>query len=592
VWEQQNGDGITVLPYRLDAALGNAQRVLGTPHFWGDSQNAWNAGATGHWPEFKQPWSMSYYAEAELPFQFALAEAFTVCDAYHCSIHTSTNPNRLFMFTGTNDPTGADGGPAITNDHDSIGAPEDGYTWTTYPERLEAAGISWKVYQDLADNFSDNSLAGFRQYRQPFADGTPSPLVDKGLSTNLTNASLDGFRNDVLAGALPQVSWIVGPAAYSEHPGPSSPVQGAFYTQQVLDALTADPDVWSRTVLLVMFDENDGYFDHVPPPAAPSLNPDASLAGASTVDDASERHPDDGRVFGPGPRVPMCVVSPWSRGGWVDSRAYDHTSLVRFLEARFGVMEPNISPWRRAVLGDLTTAFDFRHPNRKPFPTLPVLTREEATAIRSAQDALPQIPVPFGAEGTFPVQETGMRPSRALPYELSVDALVDSDVSLAFSSSGEAAAVFHVYDRLRLDAVPRRYTVEAGGALADSWDLTGDGRYDLWVMGPNGFLRHVQGASADGLEVEVRAGRKVSVRLVNGGDESCTFVLTPNAYRSAGKRVRVKAGGQRVRSWPLSRRHRWYDFTVTCDEVPGFSRRFGGRAENGKPGVSDPAMGT
>lgn len=591
VWEQQTADDTTVLPYRLDAAMGNAQRVFGTPHFWLDAHEAWNKGATGHWPQFKANWSMGYYGEAELPFQFALARAFTICDAYHCSVQGSTNPNRLFMFTGMNDPTGAGGGPAITNLNDTIGPPETGYTWTTYAERLESAGVSWKVYQDLADNFSDNSLAGFRQFRAPFASGAASPLVEKGLSTTLTDANLDGFRDDVRAGALPQVSWIVPPAGYSEHPGPSSPVQGAWYTQEVLNALTEDPEVWSRTVLLVMFDENDGFFDHVPPPSAPSLNPDLSVAGASTVDDATERYT-DGRVFGPGPRVPMIVVSPWSRGGWVDSQAFDHTSILRFLEARFGVSEPNISTWRRTVLGDLTSAFDFKHPNRKPFPTLPQLTREEATAIRDAQQLLPQVPIPLGTAGTLPTQAAEIRPSRALPYELHVDATVGSDVRLAFRVTGDAAAVFHVYDRLRLDAVPRRYTVAAGATAEDGWDAV-DGRYDLWVMGPNGFLRHFEGAAAEigGPEVEVAAGRTVSIRLVPG-DEGRTFVLTPNAYRRpTAKRVRVAKGVKRVR-WALSRKHRWYDFTITCEETPGFARRCAGRAENGRRGVTDPAMGT
>jgi phospholipase C len=595
VWEQQTGNGTVILPYHLDAAAGNALRVLGTPHFWGDAQSAWNHGAMGHWPEFKQPQSMGFYEEAELPFQFALARAFTVCDAYHCSIQGSTNPNRLFMFTGTNDPTGAGGGPAITNQNDSVGPPETGFTWTTYAERLEATGVSWKVYQDLADNFSDNSLAGFRQFRQPFADGTPSPLVAKGLSTTLTNGNLDGLRADIQAGTLPQVSWIVAPAALSEHPSPSSPVLGAWYTQEVLNSLTADPDLWSRTVLLVMFDENDGFFDHVPPPCAPSLRPDLSTAGASTVDDTTERYVFDGQVFGPGPRVPMCVVSPWSRGGWVDSETFDHTSLVRFLEARFGVTEPNISAWRRAVLGDLTSAFDFQHPNRKPFPALPQLTREEAAAINRAQQVLPQVPVPLGSAGTLPVQPNDIRPSRALPYELHVDAAVAvgaSEIGLTFRVTGTQAAVFHVYDRLDLDAIPRRYTVESGKSLDDVW--AADGRYDLWVMGPNGFLRQFEGTApaAGGVEVRVDAGKKVSVELTNDGDAPCTFVVTPNAYRSRAVRVRVPAGARKVRRWPLSRKHRWYDFTVTCDAVAAFARRFAGRAENGRKGVTDPAMGS
>lgn len=594
VWEQQLANGTTVLPYHLDATLGNAQRVIGTPHSYPDAQSAWAKGSFGHWPQFKAQWSMGYYEQAELPFQFALANAFTICDAYHCSFHGGTNPNRLFMFTGTNDPFATGGGPAITNQNDFLGPPEEGFTWTTYAERLEAAGVSWKVYEDLLDNFTDNSLAGFRQYREPFYANTPSPLVQKGLSSTLTNANLDGLRNDVLGGSLPQVSWIVAPAGYSEHPGPSSPVQGGFYTQEVLNVLTAAPDVFARTVLLVMFDENDGFFDHVPPPCAPSLRTDLSMAGASTVDDAAERYSIDGGVFGPGPRVPMTIVSPWSRGGWVDSQAFDHTSLIRFIEERFGVSEPNISPWRRAVMGDLTSAFDFRHPNRKPFLIYPQFTRQQATDIRNAQQALPQVPVPLGNAGTLPVQATGFRPSRALPYELHVDTeeLLDG-VRLTFRVTGAQAAVFHVYDRLDLAAVPRRYTVESGKTLDDTWQADGDGAYDLWVMGPNGFLRHVQGTvPTSGVEVIVEAGRIVRVRLANGGVEPRTFVLLPNAYRPPiGREVRVNGGVARSRRWPLSGRQRWYDFTVTCMEVPGFSRRFAGRAENGRASISDPAMG-
>ncbi len=223
VWEQQEDDGTTVLPYHLDSATGNAQRVLGTPHFWGDAHAAWNKGATGQWPAYKFPWSMGYYEEQEVAFQFALARAFTVCDAYFCSIHSSTNPNRLFMFTGTNDPAGAGGGPVITNDHDSIGPPAEGYLWTTYPERLEAAGISWKVYQVSPTTSATTPWPASGNTASRTSLGTPSPLVQKGLSTTLTSPTMDELRADVLADTLPEVSWIVAPTAYSEHAGPSSP---------------------------------------------------------------------------------------------------------------------------------------------------------------------------------------------------------------------------------------------------------------------------------------------------------------------------------------------------------------------------------
>eukprot|EP01035_Chromulina_nebulosa_P032939 gene32938-44062_t len=195
----------------------------------------------------------------------------------------------------------------------------------------------------MADNFTDNPVAGFKTFRDSH-DGKPGSdprLAQLGLSTR----KLDGLREDVLTGALPQVSWIVAPAAASEHPGPSSPVQGADYTAQVIEALTADPAVWARTVLFIMFDENDGFFDHVPPPAPPSAD-----GGGSTVDTTGEYHLETtaseaaterpelmGRPYGLGPRVPMYVVSPWSRGGWVSSEVFDHTSVIRFMETRFGV---------------------------------------------------------------------------------------------------------------------------------------------------------------------------------------------------------------------------------------------------------------
>ena len=161
VWQQSNGTRI-VQPYHLDSTTGNAQRVDGTPHSWSDAHDAWDDGRMSAWPEVKDDWSMGYYERAEVPFQFALADAFTLCDAYHCSIQAGTNPNRLFLWTGTNGPTGADVA-AVVNEWDSLGEPTTGYTWTTYPERLEQAGVSWKVYQSMPDNFGDNSARRVRE---------------------------------------------------------------------------------------------------------------------------------------------------------------------------------------------------------------------------------------------------------------------------------------------------------------------------------------------------------------------------------------------------------------------------------------------
>lgn len=658
VWQQQRTNGAVLTPYHLDGSANNAQRASGANHTWVDSQNAWDSGRMSNWPTYKTDVSMGYFKEKEIPFQFALANAFTLCDAYHCSMHTGTDANRSFHITGTNGPTAA--GVAFVNNEwdymDGLAASANtGYTWKTYAERLEAAGVSWISYQNMPDEWGDNMLGAFQQFRRanlasgfpvasggapgvPYAntgqalpyhaydaaaDNAANPLY-KGIANTLPGTTpetyLDAFKRDIREGRLPQVSWINAPSIYCEHPGPSSPVQGAWFLQEVLDALTAVPEVWSKTVLLVNFDENDGYFDHVPSPSAPSRNPDQSLAGKSTLSDTDMQyeyfaHPappgsksqpaQDGRVYGPGPRVPLYAISPWSRGGWVNSQVFDHTSVLRFLEERFGVKEPNISPFRRAVCGDLTSAFNFKTPNNEPLPTLNGRsTRAEADQLRKSQQALPAVPLPVDMQ--LPIQTGGTRPSRALPYELHTSARCSANgvVELLFSNTGTQAAVFHVYDRYKLNRVPRRYVVEAGKTLSDTWNAQQDnlGLYDLWVLGPNGYHRHFKGdlsrIADSGAAPEIRvcydiANGDVYVDLLNTGMNACLFTVTPQAYRKDGPwRVKLAGKGTDSRRWSLAGSGRWYDFAVTCDTDPAFYRRFAGRVETGAHTVSDPAMGT
>ncbi|MET3667993.1 phosphocholine-specific phospholipase C [Caulobacter sp. 1776] len=580
-------------PFALNSAKTFAHmRVEGTPHNWTDAQDAWDQGRMDRWPEAKRPWSMGYFQRADIPFQFALADAFTLCDAYHCATQTGTNTNRLFLWTGTNDPLGKAGGPSISNSHDRFaeqGGAAESYGWTTYPERLLRAGVTWRIYQDMADNFTDNPLAGFKTFRDSFKGlpGSDPRLKQLGLTT----WHLDKLREDVVAGRLPQVSWIIAPAADSEHPMPSSPAQGADYTARVIDALTADPKVWARTVFLVMFDENDGFYDHVPPPAPPSRDAAGKLLGGSTIDLTGEHHlvrnptekkaeRDDlmGRPYGLGPRVPLYVISPWSRGGWVDSQVFDHTSVIRFLEARFGVREPNISPWRRAVCGDLTSCFDFKTPNDRPFPTLPPTAPDAKRA-----NALGRTKPPTPDAIVAPEQAKGTRPSRALPYALAVDARMrDGAVTLAFINAGEATAVLQVYDRLRLDAVPRRYTVGPGATLEDAWPA---GAHDLWVLGPNGFHRRVAG---DDAAVELAARAKdgaLVLTLTNTGAEPRAVVI------EAGKPWRVTLAAQETREHVFATHQGWYDLTAHVEGHPTWLRRLAGRVETGKDSISDPLMG-
>ena len=101
VWFQSDGQK-EIPPFHLDTKTTNAIAHPGTPHSFGDSQAAWNQGKFGYWPKYKNPFSMGYFKREDVPFQFALAEAFTICDAYHCSITTGTDPNRIVFWSGSN----------------------------------------------------------------------------------------------------------------------------------------------------------------------------------------------------------------------------------------------------------------------------------------------------------------------------------------------------------------------------------------------------------------------------------------------------------------------------------------------------------
>jgi len=616
VWFQSDG-AREIPPYHLDTATTSALRVPGTPHAFNNAQAAWNQGKFGFWPKYKTQFSMGYYRRADLPYQFALAEAFTICDAYHCSVTTGTDPNRVVFWSGSSfDPvlrakgincTDADSEPDNLRCWITGALPSPGYTyagsaltWPTIPEVLEQAGISWRIYQDPNDNWTGAMHGGlaFAGVR----DAKPgSPLYEKGMR----HWSLDQLARDAQRGSLPQVSWVLPPMLWSEHPGPSSPAQGAEFAARVLQALTASPETWSRTVVFQTFDENDGMFDHVPPPAPPSYNADGTLAGGSTLKLEGEYFSDPGRQhlnpedtisgtvrpWGLGPRVPMYVISPWSKGGWVNSQVFDHTSVGQFLERRFGITIPGISPWHRAVCGDLLSSFDFVSPNDPAVPSLPD-THGSFTLVEQAIKRPKPVPPAVPAQ-LF--QERGSRLSRALPYVLHADAVVSADgVVLDFRNDGAAGAVFHVYDKRHLDRIPRRYTVEAGHDLKDHWRADSDGRYDLWVIGPGGFMRSFAGdLSFAGLNVTLSyrpRQRKVVFDFQNADQVIRKISLASDVYGPKAIRVIEVAPGSRVAlDWDVARSGNWYD--ITLDAGPGFTRRFAGRIETGKDSVSDPAMG-
>ncbi|ANW21555.1 phosphocholine-specific phospholipase C [Streptomyces clavuligerus] len=600
VWHQSDG-AREVLPYRPDLDDLGMQFLAGLRHYWSDGHAAWNNGKYDRWLPAKSAGTMAHLTRDDIPFHYALADAFTVCDAYHCSFIGATDPNRYYMWTGHTGNDGAGGGPVLGNE-------EVGYDWTTYPERLERAGISWKIYQDIGDgldaagrwgwirdayrgNYGDNSLLYFNRYR----DARPGdPLHDKartGTDARRGEGYFDRLRADVVGGTLPQISWITAPEAFSEHPNwPTN--YGAWYIARVLDALTADPAVWARTALFLTYDENDGYFDHVPPPFPPA----SAAQGRSGVDSSLDHFPGNGAYgagpYGLGPRVPTLVVSPWSTGGYVCSETFDHTSLIRFMEARFGVAEPQISPWRRAVCGDLTSAFDFSL--RKPRPVgLPATDAYEPPDGERHPDVVPVPP----ADPRMPVQERGSRPARPLPYAPLVDGASVPETgrfTLTFSGGPRAGACFLVTSANRGDG-PWTYTTPAGGRLSDTWNsVHSQGVYDLTVYGPNGFLRTFRGQNtAPGPEVTARhaAKRGVELTMTNPTDTTCRLTLT-NAYGGGRRTFTVRPGGQLRHTVELRGRRRWYDLTVVSSDDSRFLRRFAGHLENGTPGVSDPATVT
>jgi phospholipase C len=619
VWQQpshEHPDG-HVLPYHGDSRLTRSFTVEGADQSHQENLTILNGGRYDRWGhngELKQ--RMLHYGPGDLPFYYALADAFTICDAYHCSTLTQTYPNRLHLFTGCNGGGTVGGDPMMQNYGEdqtpSADMTEDhpldpaAYRWTTYAERLQAAGIDWKVYQEY-DNFGDNLLSVFPSFRPCDRE---SPLYKRGRSwvsehkqgpdrTRSDGQQLvEAFRADIAAGTLPQVSWIVTSADLSEHPR-AVPARGEHVTAQLIEALVDHPEVFAKTAFILTYDEAGGFYDHALPPVPP-VRPES---GFSTVSVAGEikTYKEGGAKkaanLGPHPiglgiRVPAIVVSPWSRGGQVSSELFDHTSVVRFVEKRFGVHEPNVSDWRRSVTGDLTSAFDFSRPGTAPAPDF-----------ASARDFQKRIDLSAAGEAiAIPAQQRpatplgGTRPARPLPYAFTVDGGVTPEgrFRLAMANGGQGGVVLTVHDASDRLA-PWHYTIGAGHAHAsEQWHEAGlTDHYDLIVRGPNGFLHHYAGTLAGGPEARFEAvGDGVRVHLANTGKAPVRFAVAMDAAY-AGRRpaeyLTVEPGKTAASLWPLAKSDGWHDLTVTAVGDDRFLRRFAGSIGNRR---TDPAIGT
>ncbi|MCR5891107.1 MULTISPECIES: phospholipase C, phosphocholine-specific [Burkholderia] len=578
-------------------------------HSWSGTHSAWNNGRYDNWADAKTSGTMYYFTQKDIPFYYALASAFTVCDAYHCSMLGPTDPNRLYLWTGCCGNV-AGYSPYTTNTMTGTG-------WTTMPERLNTAGVTWKFYQDKGNgldaahgygeyngsksdlwwngNYGDNVILNFKQYQNlgagdPLAPALNGTQIDpsgggKEYDTNLFSQ----LRADVANGTLPQVSWIAAPYAYCEHPSWAAS-GGEWYVSSVLDALTSNPAVWASTVLLVMYDENDGLFDHMPP-AVPASS--AAGTGRSTVSTAAEFVSGSGAAsdgsasgdvpIGLGPRVPMFVISPWSKGGKVNSQVFDHTSVIRFLEARFGLQETNITPWRRTVCGDLTSAFDFSNADR----TVPAIQPPASNMNPNG----PAVPIPYPTTTAVPAQTAGRSTACRLPYEFFVQGKVNragNALSLTMTNTGTAGVHLQAWVD-GTSTIPRHYTIAAGAGrcanLSDSLALNAGGSYDYSVYGPNGFLQTFRGSIGSsgntGSTAEVSlcydvANGNVQITLDNSaGSAATTFQLTDNAYgMNTRQSVTVAAGATQAVTWYGD--GGWYDASIRDANDPNFLRRVAG----------------
>jgi phospholipase C len=603
-------DGGYLLPFRVDTSKVDGQDLGDLAHDWDTTHLAWNGGRYDGWPTVKTEMTMGYFSESDIPFQRALASAFTICDAYHCSIQGPTTPNRLYHWTGMIDPAGTAGGPATSNPPDY----QPVYTWTTYPERLQKAGISWQVYanDEVGDgsdgyvgDYGDNPLWLFQAYHDALASTNPKvhQLADRaslratwkpdsGQGKNV-NHVISQFTADCASGKLPAVSWVVAPYLYSEHPA-ARPVDGAAYVQGVLNALWAKPELWAKTVVLINYDENDGFFDHVPPPVPPAGTAAEFLPAIQPIEDGLPPASGPLTPIGLGPRVPMTVISPWSHGGWVNSQVHDHTSVLRFLEAWTGVRETNISTWRRQICGDLTGCFDFSSATTT-IPLLPNTSslRQKADAIESTLPT-PTTP-PTGAQVT-PVQDAGRIKARALPYQPSANfSAASGQVGVALTNTGSATFPFAVYAHhlLVLDAAT---PIDVAAAAAGATTIAADpitGGYNIEVHGPGGFLARATGnalSTLAGLDAQLAVGGTsarplVKLTATNRGLAAQTFTIT--SLSSVPTTFVLKSGASRMITLDaLDNDNGWYDCSVTAASGLGFLRRFAGHLENGRASMT------
>ncbi len=758
IFLQTSVDGETYAPWRFDIKDTKITWMGSISHERHTQVDAWNKGHHNAWIDAKRshnesyrnvPITMGHYTREDLPFYYALADAFTVCDQHFCGVMTSTTPNRSMFWTGTvRDAQNAHSQVYMRN-------PEFGHgrlKWTTFPERLQAAGIDWKIYQNelgLADLDEDehgwlgnlgNMTESFAAYHVNLSDAnveklksrlvaaqkdldalklSPEPVepslkadrkleiaqkethieamqeqVKKGggglqnlpedaqdlhrraFTTNVgdehyhsleTISFQEGgktismkvpkgdvlyqLRKDCEENKLPTISWLCPPGKFSDHP--SNPWYGAWYVSEVVDVLTKNPEVWKKTIFILTYDENDGYFDHCAPFVAADPNNRSSGRGSEGIDMALDYTyaPDEiaqgvttasarSGPIGLGYRVPMIVASPWSRGGWVNSQVFEHTSTLQFLEefvkakTSKDVTETNITLFRRTVSGNLTSIF--RPAEEGSGKELPFLNRDKF--VESIEQAkFKEIPSNYNKLSAKQVeaynrdpksvpnmakQEPGIRPACALPYELFCEGEFHADKAafgLAMRAGKgvhgdkSAGAPFNVYIRntVKTSGVLERgknntnmfvatYAVAAGDTLQEGVPMQffANGRYEIDVHGPNGFYREFRG-DATPCPIMSRCAYERTNKGLTGNvlasvkNLSATPVkvtIADNSYKTGSQVIELQPGESKSIPVQAAKVHGWYDYTVQANGSNTYVR-YAGRVETGKASMTDPLMG-
>lgn len=457
------------------------------------------------------------------------------------------------------------------------------------------------------DNFDDNAFAWFANYQ---ASRPGDALYDKGMARS--KSAIETFEEDIKAGTLPSVSWVIAPTHRSEH-ATHHPSAGEDFTARLLQVLEKYPDTYASTAFILDYDEGGQFYDHAWAPTPPmSAEFGQSTASVEGEVNSNVMTSEDAPI-GMGFRVPLLIVSPWTRGNIVVSEVFDHTSVIQLVEERFGVTCPVMSPWRRAVAGNLLSAFDFENPNYS-WPEFPDTSNYVKQSIEQCR-TLPPPEIP--AEQSFPKQESGTRISRALPYQFfaaDTSLTVESDKTivkmvLEISNTGSSGAPFMLLDNINLaTANPRQYTVEGGKKITDSLSLpiaanAEVANYHVTVVGPNGFARELTGDAVASACIGATAtmtydvpSNAVVIDVLNGGSEGAvSVIITDNAYKTGGPyKSSVASGESFSKSIITESSGNWYDLTVTLsgssDQSPCLSRRFMGRMETGVDTISDPAM--